>query len=87
MFTKALTFLGSITFASLDTMKPRIVPENTMNAHLSRFFFVATLSFLKSTQIVNFPFFGGKTTIRDSQFASLISLIKLMQPITYLCLA
>jgi hypothetical protein len=34
MFIKASTFLGSVTFPSLDIMKPRIVLENTMNAHL-----------------------------------------------------
>ncbi len=32
MFTKASSFLGSITFPSLDIMKPRMVLENTMNA-------------------------------------------------------
>jgi hypothetical protein len=37
MFTKASTFLGSITFPSLDTTKPRMVHENTMNAHLFGF--------------------------------------------------
>jgi len=36
MFTKDLTFLGSTISPSLDTMKPKIVLENTMNAHLSQ---------------------------------------------------
>ncbi len=39
-------------------------------------FLVATLSFLKSTQIMSFPFFLGITTIGDSQVASSTSLIK-----------
>ncbi len=34
MFIKPWTFLGSITFLFLDTIKPRIVFKNTMNAHL-----------------------------------------------------
>jgi hypothetical protein len=37
MFIKASTFLGSITLPFLNIMKPKMVPENTMNAHLSRF--------------------------------------------------
>ncbi len=37
MFTKASTFLGSITFPSLDTMKHRKVFENTINMHFSGF--------------------------------------------------
>jgi hypothetical protein len=41
-------------------------------------FFVATLSFLKSTQIFNIPFLGGTTTIGDSQVISSTSLIKLV---------
>jgi hypothetical protein len=40
-------------------------------------FLIATLSFQKSTQILNFPFFLGTTTIGDSQVASSIGLIKL----------
>ncbi len=183
MFTKASTFLGSITFPSLDTMKPRRVPANTINMHFFgfrlipnflhfinflleflkvswhvienykvvkkyfheymnvhmkhfscllisgwsifytkwhhnphkippnlsqrwfcldilmqikyhdilkihpkginlihkrqhvRIFFVSTLSFLKSTQLLNFPFFSRTTTIDDSQIASSTSLI------------
>jgi len=39
---------------------------------------IATLNFLKYTQIMNFPFFLGTTTIGDSQVASLTSLIKLV---------
>jgi hypothetical protein len=34
VFTKASTFLGSMTLPSFDIMKPRMVPENTMNGHL-----------------------------------------------------
>ncbi len=37
---------------------------------------VATLSFLKSTQILNFPFFLSTITTGDSQVASSISVIK-----------
>ncbi len=37
MFTHASTFLGSITFPSLDAMKPKMVPKNAINAHLSKF--------------------------------------------------
>jgi hypothetical protein len=37
MFTKASPFLGSVTLPSLDTMKPKMVFENTMNAHLFGF--------------------------------------------------
>ncbi len=37
MFTHASTFLGSITFPSLDTMKLKMVPKNAINAHLSKF--------------------------------------------------
>ncbi len=40
-------------------------------------FLVVALSFLKSTQILNFPFFLGTTTIGDSQVAISIGLIKL----------
>ncbi len=37
MFTKASTLLGSMTLPSLDVMNPKMILENTMNAHLSRF--------------------------------------------------
>ncbi len=37
IFIKVSTFLGSITFPYLDSMKPRMVLENTMNAHLFGF--------------------------------------------------
>jgi hypothetical protein len=37
MFTEVSTILGSITLPSLDTIKPRMVLENTMNAHLFGF--------------------------------------------------
>jgi hypothetical protein len=40
-------------------------------------FLIATLSFLKLTQILSFPFFLSTTTIGDSQVASSIGLIKL----------
>jgi hypothetical protein len=39
-------------------------------------FLVVALSFLMSTQILNFPFFPGTTIIGDSQVASSIGLIK-----------
>jgi hypothetical protein len=39
-------------------------------------FFVTTLNFLKSTQILNFPFFLSIITINDRQVASLTCLIK-----------
>ncbi len=39
-------------------------------------FLVAALSFLKSTQILSFPFFLSTTTIGDNQVASSTSLIK-----------
>jgi hypothetical protein len=39
-------------------------------------FLVASLSFLKSTQIYNFPFVLGTTTISDNQVAFSIGLIK-----------
>jgi hypothetical protein len=32
MFIKASTFLGSMTLPSLDTVKPKMVLENTMNS-------------------------------------------------------
>jgi hypothetical protein len=37
MFTNTSTFLGSITLPFLDTMNLKMVLENTMNAHLSKF--------------------------------------------------
>ncbi len=37
MFIKASTFLWSMTLPSLDPMKPKIVPKNTMNARLFGF--------------------------------------------------
>jgi hypothetical protein len=37
MFAKALTFLGSMTLPSLDIMNPKMVLENTMNAHFLGF--------------------------------------------------
>jgi hypothetical protein len=37
MFAKATTFLGSMTLPSLDIMNPKMVLENTMNAHLLGF--------------------------------------------------
>jgi hypothetical protein len=37
MFTKASTFLGSMILPSLDIMKPKMVPKNTMNAHVYGF--------------------------------------------------
>ncbi len=37
MFTKASNFWGSITFPSLYTRIPRMVPENTINAHFYGF--------------------------------------------------
>ncbi len=39
-------------------------------------FLVDALSFLKSTQILSFPFFLGTTTINDNKVASSIGLIK-----------
>jgi len=47
MFTKASTFLGSMTLPSLDTMNPKMVPENTMNAHLSKFKVIPNFQHLK----------------------------------------
>jgi hypothetical protein len=41
-------------------------------------FLVVALDFLKSTQILNFPFFLSITTIGDSQVASSTSLMKLV---------
>ncbi len=40
------------------------------------YFLITTLSLLKSTKILSFPFFLGTRTISDSQVASSISLIK-----------
>jgi hypothetical protein len=40
-------------------------------------FFVVALSFLKSTQILSFPFFLSSTIVGDSQVASSTSLLKL----------
>jgi hypothetical protein len=37
MFTIACIFFGSSSFPSLETIKPKIIPKNTMNVHLSRF--------------------------------------------------
>jgi hypothetical protein len=42
---------------------------------------MATLSFLKSTQIFNFSYFLGTTTIGDNQVASSTSLMKLIASI------
>jgi len=39
-------------------------------------FLIVALSFQKSTQILNFPFFLSTTTIGDNQVASSIGLIK-----------
>jgi hypothetical protein len=37
MFLITYIFFGSDSFPSLETIKPKIIPENTINAHLSRF--------------------------------------------------
>jgi hypothetical protein len=37
MFTIACIFFGSSSFPSLETITPKIILENTINAHLSRF--------------------------------------------------
>jgi hypothetical protein len=37
MFTIACMFFGSSDFLFLETIKPNITSENTINAHLSRF--------------------------------------------------
>ncbi len=37
MFTIACIFFGFGSFPSLETINPKIIPENTINAHLSRF--------------------------------------------------
>jgi hypothetical protein len=37
MFTIVCIFFRSSSFLSLETIKPKIIPENTINAHLSRF--------------------------------------------------
>jgi hypothetical protein len=37
MFTIACIFFGSSNFLSLEIIKPNIILENTINAHLSRF--------------------------------------------------
>jgi len=41
-------------------------------------FLITTLSFPKSTQIFNFPFFLGTTTIGNNQVASSTSLMNLV---------
>jgi hypothetical protein len=37
MIIIACIFFGSGNFLLLETIKPNIIPENTINAHLSRF--------------------------------------------------
>ncbi len=37
MFTIACIFFGSSSFPSLEIIKPKIIPENTINAHLFGF--------------------------------------------------
>ncbi len=37
MFTIACIFFGSRSFPSLEIIKPKIISENTINAHLSGF--------------------------------------------------
>jgi hypothetical protein len=37
MFTIACIFFGFGNFLSLETIKPDIIPQNTINAHLSKF--------------------------------------------------
>jgi hypothetical protein len=37
MFTIAYIFFGFVSFPSLETIKPKIIPKNTINAHLSGF--------------------------------------------------
>jgi hypothetical protein len=37
MFIIACIFFGSRSVPSLETIKPKIIPENTINAHLSTF--------------------------------------------------
>jgi hypothetical protein len=37
MFIVVCIFFSSSSFPSLETIKPKIIPENTINAHLSRF--------------------------------------------------
>jgi hypothetical protein len=37
MFTIACIFFGSSNFTSLETIKTKIIPKSTINAHLSRF--------------------------------------------------
>ncbi len=41
-------------------------------------FFVVAFNFLKSTQILSFPFFLGTTTIGDNQVASFVGYINLV---------
>jgi hypothetical protein len=37
MFTIACIFFGYSSFLSLKTIKPKIIPKNTINAHFSGF--------------------------------------------------
>jgi hypothetical protein len=48
MFTKASTFLESMTLPSLDTMNLKMVIENTTNAHLLGFKLMLNSSFKKT---------------------------------------
>ncbi len=49
MFTIACIFFGFGCFLSLETIKPKIIPENTMNAHLFGFRLNAIFSTLLKT--------------------------------------
>jgi hypothetical protein len=64
MFTKASTLLRSMTLPSLDSMKPRMVPKNTMNTHLSRFRLILNFLHLRKHFLCHNPSLGLVTKVR-----------------------
>jgi hypothetical protein len=47
-----------------------------VNGHGKGYFFIVTFNFMKSTQILSFPFFFDTTTIGDNHVASSTSCMK-----------